>query len=43
MPADCHQPRYVVAKSVTATLDFAGVMADAARLFAPIRKTTPIL
>ena len=31
-PADCHQLRYVVAKSVTATLDFAAVMALAARL-----------
>lgn len=41
MPADCHQPRYVVAKSVTATLDFAGVMADAARLFAPCQKDYP--
>ena len=35
MPKDCHQQRYVVAKSVTATLDFAAVMADAARLFQP--------
>ena len=33
MPKECKQPRYVVAKSVTATLDFAAVMADAARLF----------
>ena len=33
MPSDCRQTRYVVAKSVTATLDFAAVMADAARLF----------
>ncbi len=32
MPKDCHQPRYVVAKSVTATLDFAAVMAQMARL-----------
>ena len=32
MPADCHQPRYVVAKSVTATYDFAAVMAQSARL-----------
>ncbi len=32
MPQDCHQPRYVVAKSVTATLDFAAVMAQMARL-----------
>ncbi len=41
MPADCHQTRYVVAKSVTATLDFAGVMADAARLFTPYQKDYP--
>ncbi len=33
MPRDCHQKRYVVAKSVTATYDFAAVMAQAARLF----------
>ena len=37
MPKDCHQQRYVVAKSVTATLDFAAVMADAARLFRPCK------
>ena len=37
MPTDCHQRRYVVAKSVTATLDFAAVMADAARLFQPFK------
>ena len=41
MPADCHQPRYVVAKSVTATLDFAAVMADAARLFEPYQTDYP--
>ncbi len=41
MPADCHQPRYVVAKSVTATLDFAAVMADAARLFEPYQQDYP--
>lgn len=35
MPSACKQTRYVVAKSVTATLDFAAVMADAARLFEP--------
>ena len=33
MPTECKQQRYVVAKSTTATLDFAAVMADAARLF----------
>ena len=32
MPADCKQQRYVVAKSVTAALDFAAVMAQSARL-----------
>jgi endoglucanase len=31
-PTDCHQPRYVVPKSVTATYDFAAVMAQSARL-----------
>ena len=41
MPTDCQQSRYVVAKSVTATLDFAAVMADAARLFAPYQKDYP--
>ncbi len=41
MPTECHQTRYVVAKSVTATLDFAAVMADAARLFAPYQMDYP--
>ena len=41
MPADCRQPRYVVQKSVTATLDFAAVMADAARLFEPYQQDYP--
>ena len=41
MPEACKQPRYVVAKSVTATLDFAAVMADAARLFAPYQQDYP--
>ena len=41
MPTDCHQPRYVVAKSVTATLDFAAVMADAARLYEPFQQDYP--
>lgn len=31
-PTDCKQPRYVVAKSVTASFDFAAVLAQAARL-----------
>lgn len=34
-PEDCKQPRYVVQKSVTATLDFAAVMAQGSRLFTP--------
>ena len=33
MPTDCKQQRYVVQKSSTATLDFAAVMAQAARIF----------
>ena len=33
MPKDCHQQRYVIQKSVTATYDFAAVMALASRLF----------
>ena len=33
MPSDCHQQRYVVQKSVTASYDFAAVMAQAARIF----------
>ena len=41
MPTDCKQPRYVVAKTVTATLDFAAVMADAARLYEPFQKDYP--
>lgn len=41
MPVDCKQERYVVAKSVTATLDFAAVMADAARLFEPYQQDYP--
>ena len=38
MPTECKQQRYVVAKSITATLDFVAVMADAARLFAPYQR-----
>ena len=41
MPTDCKQTRYVVAKSITATLDFAAVMADAARLFEPYQQDYP--
>ena len=33
MPKDCHQQRYVVQKSTAATLDFAAVMAQTARIF----------
>ena len=33
MPTDCHQPRYVVKKTVTAAYDFAAVMAKAARAY----------
>ena len=33
MPKDCHQQRYVVKKTITAALDFAAVMAKAARAF----------
>ncbi len=32
-PVDCHQQRYVVMKSVTASLDFAAVMAQAAKIY----------
>lgn len=33
MPTECKQQRFVVAKSITATLDFAAVMAQAAKVF----------
>ena len=33
MPTDCKQQRYVVMKSTAATLDFAAVMAQAARIY----------
>ncbi len=33
MPSECHQQRYVVAKSTAATLDFAAVMAQASRIY----------
>jgi hypothetical protein len=33
MPSECKQQRYVVQKSVTATYDFAAIMAQAARIF----------
>ena len=41
MPKDCRQPRYVVAKSVTAALDFAAVMAMAARIYEPYGEDYP--
>ena len=41
MPSACRQQRYVVAKTVTATLDFAAVMADAARLFEAFQNDYP--
>jgi endoglucanase len=41
MPTECKQQRYVVQKSVTAALDFAAVMADAARLFEPYQQDYP--
>lgn len=40
-PADCKKPRYVVQKSVTASLDFAAVMAQSSRLFMPFEKDYP--
>lgn len=40
-PADCKQPRYVVQKSVTATLDFAAAMAQASMTFKPFAKDYP--
>ena len=33
MPTECHQQRYVVKKTTTATLDFAAVMAQAAKVY----------
>ena len=40
-PADCKQPRYVVQKSVTATLDFAAALAQASVIFKPYQKDYP--
>lgn len=40
-PADCQQPRYVVQKSVTATLDFAAVMAQASQIYKAFQKDYP--
>jgi endoglucanase len=41
MPEACHQPRYVVQKSTAATLDFAAVTAQAARIFSKYKKELP--
>ncbi len=41
LPTACQQQRYVVMKTVTATLDFAAVMADAARLYEPYQTEYP--
>jgi endoglucanase len=41
MPDACHQPRYVVQKSTAATLDFAAVTAQAARVFNKYKKELP--
>lgn len=40
-PIECKKPRYVVAKSVTATLDFAASMAQASRIFMPYEADYP--
>jgi endoglucanase len=37
-PEECKKPRYVVQKSVTATLDFAASMAQAARIYKNVEK-----
>jgi endoglucanase len=41
MPAAAHTPRYVVAKSTAAALDFAAVTAQASRIFRQFDKQTP--
>jgi endoglucanase len=40
-PADCKKQRYVVAKSVTASLDFAASMAQAARIYTVVEADYP--
>jgi endoglucanase len=40
-PAEARAPRYVVQKSTAATLDFAAVMAQSARIFAKFSKVLP--
>jgi endoglucanase len=41
MPSECKNPRYVVPKSTAATLDFAAVMAQSARVFAGFKNVFP--
>jgi endoglucanase len=41
MPSECSNPRYVVPKGTAATLDFAAVMAQSARVFAGFNKVYP--
>jgi endoglucanase len=41
MPHEATEPRYVVQKGTAATLDFAAVMAQAARVFRPFEETLP--
>ena len=41
MPVECNTPRYVVPKGTAATLDFAAVMAQAARVFKGFAKVYP--
>ncbi len=43
MPAEATKERYVVQKNTIASLDFAAVMAQAARVLRPYRKTLPLL
>ena len=41
MPANCHNPRYVVQKSTAATLDFTALMAQASRVLSKFKKQLP--
>jgi len=41
MPSECTKPRYVVPKSTAATLDFAAVMAQSARVFGSFKNVFP--
>ncbi|MGL4852413.1 MAG: glycoside hydrolase family 9 protein [Phocaeicola sp.] len=40
-PKECHQQRYVVNKSITATLDFAAVMALASKVYSAYEESFP--